>query len=47
MSTITSNPPRRPPTELHSGDRMTREEFHEIYSRMPESFKAELIGGTV
>jgi Uma2 family endonuclease len=33
--------------ELHSGDRMTREEFHRVYERMPEDFKAELIGGTV
>jgi len=32
---------------LHSGDRMTREEFHRIYETMPEDFKAELIGGTV
>jgi Uma2 family endonuclease len=35
------------PPELHSGDRMTREEFHRIYEKMPEDFKAELIGGTV
>jgi Uma2 family endonuclease len=33
--------------ELHSGDRMTREEFHRIYEQMPEDFKAELIGGIV
>lgn len=33
--------------ELHSGDRMTREEFHRIYEKMPDDFKAELIGGTV
>lgn len=33
--------------ELHSGDRMTREEFHRIYSQLPEDFKAELIGGVV
>jgi hypothetical protein len=33
--------------ELHAGDRMTREEFHRIYERMPKKFKAELIGGTV
>lgn len=26
---------------------MTRQEFHEIYSQMPESVRAELIGGTV
>jgi Uma2 family endonuclease len=32
---------------LHNGDRMTREEFHRIYERMPEDFKAELIGGIV
>lgn len=33
--------------ELHSGDRMSRAEFHRIYEQMPEDFKAELIGGTV
>jgi hypothetical protein len=33
--------------ELHNGDRMTREEFHRIYEKMPEDFKAELIGGIV
>ena len=26
--------------ELHTGDRMTREEFHRIYERTPEKFKA-------
>jgi Uma2 family endonuclease len=35
------------PPELHSGDRMTRQEFHRIYERMPKHFKAELIGGIV
>lgn len=35
------------PTDLHSGDRMTQAEFHRVYSRMPEHFKAELIGGVV
>jgi Uma2 family endonuclease len=33
--------------ELHSGDRLTRAEFHRIYERMPKNFKAELIGGIV
>src|SRR5438034_1193199 len=33
--------------ELHSGDRMTREDFHRIYQQMPEGFQAELIGGIV
>lgn len=33
--------------ELHSGDRMTREEFHRIYSRMPENIRAELVQGVV
>lgn len=33
--------------ELHSGDRMSREQFHRIYTQMPEDFKAELIGGVV
>jgi Uma2 family endonuclease len=33
--------------ELHTGDRMTCEEFHRIYEKMPKDFKAELIGGVV
>lgn len=33
--------------ELHNGDRMTRQEFHEIYEKMPDDFRAELIGGIV
>jgi Uma2 family endonuclease len=39
----------RPPeqVELHTGDRMTREEFHRIYEQTPEHFRAELIGGIV
>jgi hypothetical protein len=35
------------PLELHNGDLMTRAEFHRIYERMPEDFRAELIGGIV
>ncbi|MGA2585164.1 MAG: Uma2 family endonuclease [Tepidisphaeraceae bacterium] len=34
-------------TELNSGDKMTRAEFHRVYKKMPEDFKAELIGGIV
>ena len=46
------NVSRRRPTpgsvpELHAGDRMSRAEFHRIYSLIPEDFKAELIGGVV
>jgi Uma2 family endonuclease len=37
----------RPSVKLHSGDRMSREEFHRLYEQTPEDFKAELIGGTV
>lgn len=40
-------PQRTHRPELHSGDRMTREEFHRLYSMMPESFKAELVEGVV
>jgi Uma2 family endonuclease len=39
--------PAREIPELHSGDRMTRAEFHRIYEQMPDDFKAELIGGIV
>jgi Uma2 family endonuclease len=44
---VVAVPPRRPPVELYSGDRMSREEFHRLYETAPEDFKAELIGGTV
>jgi Uma2 family endonuclease len=37
----------RPRVELYSGDRMKRDEFHRLYERAPEDFKAELIGGIV
>jgi Uma2 family endonuclease len=50
MSIITPSAPACPKTVeygLHSGDKMTREEFHRLYQRTPEEFKAELIGGTV
>ena len=33
--------------ELHSGDVMTREEFHALYELTPAGFKAELIDGVV
>jgi Uma2 family endonuclease len=33
--------------ELHSGDHMSREEFHRIYEKMPDHIKAELVGGVV
>ncbi len=32
---------------LYNGDRMKRQEFHIAYCQMPESYKAELIGGIV
>ncbi len=35
------------PVELHNGDRMTQPEFHRLYEKMPEDFRAELIGGIV
>ena len=48
MSTI-SRPtiPQGERLELHTGDRMTREEFHRIHQQMPADVKAELIGGIV
>lgn len=33
--------------ELRNGDCMKQPEFHALYERMPESFRAELIDGTV
>lgn len=48
MATVSQPDPRHAEApELHSGDRMTRKEFHRIYEMMPKSFRAELIGGTV
>jgi Uma2 family endonuclease len=48
MATVPEPRARQGPTpELHSGDRMNREEFHRIYETTPEDFKAELVGGTV
>lgn len=48
MSTISNSPKSTvQPVELHSGDRYTREEFHQLYLQTPEDFKAELIGGIV
>src|ERR1700680_1524237 len=48
MSAI-SIPPRRPaePVQLHSGDRMNRQQFHRLYELSAKKFKAELIGGIV
>jgi hypothetical protein len=34
-------------SELVTGDRMSREEFHRIYAATPDAFHAELIGGIV
>lgn len=48
MTTIQRPIPQRTQRpELYSGDRMAREEFHRLYSMMPESFKAELVEGVV
>lgn len=48
MTTVSqpSSPAAEQP-ELHSGDLMTQEEFHRIYSQMPEGFRAELVEGIV
>jgi Uma2 family endonuclease len=32
---------------LESGDQMTQPEFHRVYEKMPQGFKAELVGGVV
>jgi Uma2 family endonuclease len=47
MATVSGPTPQTDLPELHTGDRMTREEFHRIYEQMPEGFRAELIGGIV
>jgi Uma2 family endonuclease len=35
------------PSDLWSGDKMSREEFHRLYEQTPPNFKAELVGGIV
>jgi Uma2 family endonuclease len=40
-------PKSGPPWILESGDVMDQPTFHEIYSHMPENFRAELIDGVV
>lgn len=40
-------PALKPEEQLHSGDRMSREEFHRLYEKTPDGFKAELVGGIV
>ncbi len=48
MATVSEPTPAvAEPPEMHTGDRMTREEFHRIYEQMPDDFHAELIGGIV
>lgn len=48
MATVTKRTAKqRPILELQTGDRMTQQEFHRIYEKMPPHFKAELIGGIV
>lgn len=47
MAIATRRLPKTEIEQLHSGDRMTRSDFHEAYLKTPEGFKAELIGGTV
>ena len=44
MSTV-STTSRFPSFE--NGDRMTRADFHFIYDKMPDDFRAELVGGVV
>ncbi len=48
MSAV-STPPRSfaEPVQLHSGDRMNRQQFHRLYKQTARKFKAELIGGIV
>ena len=40
-------PALQPEEQLHNGDRMSRAEFHRLYEKTPEGFKAELVGGIV
>ncbi len=48
MSTTSVHPSAlKPEEQLHSGDRMLRREFHRLYEKTPDGFKAELVGGTV
>ena len=44
MSTVSTT--RRFPS-FDNGDRISRAEFHSIYEKMPEDYRAELVGGVV
>jgi Uma2 family endonuclease len=44
MSTVSTTAPF---PSFDNGDRMTRAEFHYIYDKMPDNYRAELIGGVV
>jgi hypothetical protein len=43
----TKRPPGRAVPPLENGDRLDQPTFHARYERMPEDFRAELIGGIV
>lgn len=47
MATAAKKYVDRDPLCLHNGDRMRQDEFHRIYSSMPEGYRAELLGGMV
>jgi len=47
MATARKSQSESPVMRLHNGDRMKRREFHIAYCQMPESYRAELIGGIV
>jgi len=40
-------PALTPEEQLHNGDRMSRQEFHRLYEKTPDGFRAELVGGIV
>jgi Uma2 family endonuclease len=46
-SSVIDRPALKPEEHMYSGDRMSRQEFHRLYEKTPDGFKAELVGGIV
>ena len=47
MSAVVEAEPKVELCSLHSGDRLTRAQFHRLYEQTEDDFRAELIGGVV
>ena len=43
-SSIIDRPALKPEEHMYSGDRMSRQEFHRLYQKTPDGFKARTFG---